>query len=301
MEKSPLWLLLAITLIAQTVATLLRRVFSDKVSSSNSGYNIFNAAMSAICAVTLAACAGFTLECSNYTLISAIIFGIATALSCLFALKATGIGPLSYTTVIISSSTVITALSGCIFWGEQIKITQIIGIVLMMACLFCSVKKDEVTTRTSIKWLILCIIALLFSGSVGIMQKIHQSSQHADELYAFLVIAFEASTVWSLVALVFSIKKEKGRIFVKNAGGSIAITLKTVLIAMVSGICSAACNAINLYLSGKMPSAVLFPILNGGSLVIVVVASMIIFKEKLSLKQWLGILLGVIAIPLLCI
>lgn len=216
MENIPIWILLTITLAAQTIQTLLRRVYCNRVSNTNSGYNILNAVLSAVCALTLAACSGFNLQCSNYTLISAIIFGVITALGCVFSLVATGIGPLSYTTVIISSSTVITALSGCIFWHEQIKITQIIGIALMIGCLVCSVKKDDGKTKTSLKWLLMCLIAMLFSGGVGIMQKIHQTSEHANELYAFLVIAFEISTVASLITLAFSIKRDKGRVFVNK-------------------------------------------------------------------------------------
>lgn len=301
MENAPIWMLLTITLAAQTIQTLLRRVYCNRVSNTNSGYNILNAVLSAVCALALAACNEFNLPCSNYTLISAIIFGIITALGCVFSLVATGIGPLSYTTVIISSSTVITALSGCIFWHEQIKITQIIGIALMIVCLICSVKKDDSKTKTSLKWLFMCLIAMLFTGGVGIMQKIHQSSEHASELYAFLVIAFEISTVASLITLAFSIRRDKGRVFVNNSGSALKIWLTTAIVGVISGICVAACNAINLFLSGKMPSAVLFPILNGGSLVIVVVASMILFREKLSLKQWIGIILGAIAVLLLCL
>ena len=154
----------------------------------------------------------------------------------------------------------------------------------MIGCLVCSVKKDDGKTKTSLKWLLMCLIAMIFSGGVGIMQKVHQTSEHANELYAFLVIAFEISTVASLITLAFSIKRDKGRVFVNNAGSASKICMTTAIVGV-----------------GKMPSAVLFPILNGGSLVIVVVASMIIFREKLSLKQWIGIILGAIAVLLLCL
>lgn len=301
MENISIGILLTITLVAQTVQTLLRRVYCNRISNTNSGYNILNAVLSVVCAFTLAAYSGFNLQCSNYTLVSAIIFGVITALGCVFSLAATGIGPLSYTTVIISSSTVITALSGCIFWHEQIKITQIIGIALMAVCLVCSVKKDDVQTKTSLKWLFLCLIAMLFSGGVGIMQKVHQTSEHASELYAFLVISFEISTVASLITLAFSIRRDIGHVFINSAGSPSKICLMIAIVGAASGICVAACNAINLYLSGQMPSAVLFPILNGGSLAIVVIASMIIFREKLSLKQWIGIILGGVAVLLLCL
>lgn len=57
MENAPIWILLTITLAAQTIQTLLRRVYCNRVSNTNSGYNILNAVLSAVCALTLAACA----------------------------------------------------------------------------------------------------------------------------------------------------------------------------------------------------------------------------------------------------
>ena len=56
---------------------------------------------------------------------------------------------------------------------------------------------------------------------------------------------------------------------------------------ILAGICSAANNKINLYLSGIMDSAVFFPVVNGGGLVLASLASYIVFKEKLSLKNGL--------------
>ena len=59
---------------------------------------------------------------------------------------------------------------------------------------------------------------------------------------------------------------------------------------LFNAVCGAgAVNLINLYLSGKLPSIILFPILNGGVIVLSGAAALIIFKEKLSCKQYLGI------------
>ena len=71
-------------------------------------------------------------------------------------------------------------------------------------------------------------------------------------------------------------------------------------IMIVSGVCVAVNNKFNLYLSGVMDSAVFFPIVNGGGLVLATLSAVILFKEKLSTKQWIGVILGITSVVFLC-
>lgn len=77
--------------------------------------------------------------------------------------------------------------------------------------------------------------------------------------------------------------------------------LKITSIVVFTGICIAFNNVINLYLSGKMPAAVFFPTVNGGGLILGVIAALIFFKEKPAPKQWAGLAAGIAAVILLCI
>jgi len=49
-----------------------------------------------------------------------------------------------------------------------------------------------------------------------------------------------------------------------------------------------------------MDSAVFFPIVNGGGLVLTTFAAVLLFKEKLSKKQWIGVVLGIASVVFLC-
>lgn len=69
---------------------------------------------------------------------------------------------------------------------------------------------------------------------------------------------------------------------------------------IVSGACVAVNNKFNLYLSGVMDSAVFFPVVNGGGLVLTTLAAVLLFKEKLSKKQWIGVVLGIASVVFLC-
>lgn len=55
-------------------------------------------------------------------------------------------------------------------------------------------------------------------------------------------------------------------------------------------------NYLVLVLSNKMPASVMFPVISAGGVLLSALVSVMIYKEKLSAWQWLGIILGIIAI-----
>lgn len=295
MEKINIYLLLVISVLITLIYGVLRNYYSKKNVKTVTDYYAFNFLSSILSAIVLIALSGGIQLPSMYTLILGIIFGMVTALAAIANLQALNIGPLSYTSVIITASMIIPALSGRIIWNEQISVWQYIGMLLMIFSIIFSVDKKSNEKSSSMKWLLLCLTAFLFGGSIGIMQKFHQSSVHNDELSEFLIIAFLVSTIFSYGMYWWYSKK-------KNIPKSISFSFKstTFIMAVVSGIFIALANQINLYLSGVMSSAIFFPVVNGGGLILTTIVAIAFFKEKLSKKQWVGLIIGVIAILLLC-
>ena len=74
-----------------------------------------------------------------------------------------------------------------------------------------------------------------------------------------------------------------------------------MLVIIFRGICTAANHKLNLFLSGVMDSAVFFPLVNGGGLVLVTLSALIIFRERLSVKQWISVALGIASVLCLCL
>ena len=58
-------------------------------------------------------------------------------------------------------------------------------------------------------------------------------------------------------------------------------------------------NKTNTYLSGVLPSVIVFPVINGGVILATTIVSRFIFKEKLSLLQKAGLAVG--ALGIVCI
>ena len=302
LSKIPLPLLLAVTMAACLGAAILKNYFNKKVSDTNRACQLFNIGSSISCAIFIIAYSGFRLEGSVYTLLIGSAFGIVTALSAIFNFLALSVGPLSYTTVMMTSSTVITALSG-LFLGERISVFKWFGIALMAVCVILATpkSKDDANKKASVKWLIYSAIAALFSAGVGLIQKIHQKSEHSGELTLMLFVAFIFSTLFSVV-LYFIYRRKDAPVFSASLSKETKKKLIMLILAVliVAGISIALNNIINLYLVGVLDSAIFFPIVNGGHLILTTLAGLVLFREKLTSRQWIGILSGIAAGFLLC-
>ena len=63
-----------------------------------------------------------------------------------------------------------------------------------------------------------------------------------------------------------------------------------------SGITLGVVNAINVYISGVLPGVIVFPCVNGGGVIASAILARILIGEKITLKQKIGIAVGVTAI-----
>lgn len=289
--------LLTVTMSAQLFGCVIKKYYSDRFQTGKMRH-LYNAAVSLFAAVILFFWGGIG-ETSIFTLVLGVAFGIITALQQIFNLKAIEIGPLSYTSVIVSMSTLIPTLSGLIFWNESVGIAQIIGIILMVICFFLSVNTNGNEKKSSLRWLMYCAITFVCTGAIGVMQKVHQSSNYRHELNSFLLLSFVVSFLYSLINIIWL--KSKKDVEYQNKT-DILFNKKLILTAILvlSGVCVAVQNKLNLFLAGVMDSAVFFPLVNGGGLVLSTVASVLFFKEKLNVKQWIGVITGIVSVILLC-
>ena len=297
MLNAPISLLLVITLTAALAVNVIRKYYTKNLGSTVPHVLLFGSIVSGVSALTLFIWGGFG-EVSKFTVILALIFGLVSATQNLTNLKAFSTGPMSYTSIIISFSTLISTLSGVLFFDESIKPIHIIGIALMLISFLLAVEKSDKGDFSG-KWLILCVITFILTGAIGVMQKIHQHSPYRAELNSFLIIAFCVAFTVPFIFIAFIAKKEHIKIRFSKGGFKHPLLIVAVLF-IVGGACIATNNKLNLFLSGRLPSAVFFPIVNGGGLVLSTIAATFFFKERLSPKRWVGVGIGILSVILIC-
>lgn len=223
---------------------------------------------------------------SVYTITLGLLFGIVTALSNLYKMMALSTGPMHITLLITTSSMIIPTMSG-IFFGEVFSLKKLMIVFILIAFIYLSLGKAE-SIKANKKWILFCLLAFIFQGSIGVLQKIHQTSVYKSETNGFLFVAFICSLVYS-------------RIQTKKSFRQLNFTVKHIVLAIVCGICTYTMNSLNLKLSGLLPSQLFFPLVNGSAIVLSSLTSVLFFKEKLSRKQFLGLCGGIISLISICI
>lgn len=292
---------LCLSMAAALLGGVLRKDYTNKAAEGLASVFLFNCIMSGVAAVAFLLWGGLG-EVSSYTLWLGLAFGLVTVVQGVAALNALRIGPMSITNVLLNFSVLITALSGMLFFDETLSWWQGVGIAWMLVSFICLVKKKADEQKASWRWLGWCMVAWICTGGIGLMQKAHQSSAHKGELNAFLIVAFAFSFLFSLLATWVIKKKEDTALFAVSAEkGNKRTERRLLLWILLVGVLGAVNNKLNLYLSGAMDSAVFFPIVNGGGLVLSVLAGLLVFKERLTKKQWLGIGFGVASVIFLCL
>ena len=198
---------LILSLAAALGGGITKKYYTDQETTKLSGGFWFNAVSCLTAAVVLLCWGGFG-SASAFTVLLGVVFGAITALQGITNIAALQVGPMSYTSVIISFSTLISALSGVMFFGESLGWAQIVGIVLMLVSFILAAKSDSGEKKANVKWLFLCLIAFAATGGIGVMQKVHQSSEYRNELNAFLIIAFVSSAVFCAIFALLLKRRE---------------------------------------------------------------------------------------------
>ena len=180
---------------------------------------------------------------------------------------------------------IIPAISG-IFFGEHFSLQKLIVVFILIGFIYLSLGKKENGIMNK-KWFLFCTLAFIAQGSIGVLQKIHQSSVHKAETSGFLFVAFICSLVYS-------------RIRAKKSFSELKFSAKHIVFAAICGLCIYGMNVLNLKLSGLLPSQLFFPLVNGSSIVLSSLMSVLLFKEKLSGKQLIGLCGGIASLIVIC-
>ncbi|MGI6199831.1 MAG: hypothetical protein ACOYJA_03615 [Christensenellales bacterium] len=215
---------------------------------------------------------------------------LATLMAYHLAMRA---GPLSYTGFFFSASMVIPAAVGVALWGEPLTLPVGVGMALMLAAFFCiSALSGPGGGRVNKRWLGLCALTFLLNGSLSVLITAHQRALGGGSLassarllcVAFLTAFVIAGAVFLLGGGAARRREDLGRV---RRG-----LLPLALVALGTG----GGNLLVSYLSGRVPSSYLFPIVQGGTLLAITLYARLALGEKLSAAGRAGIVLGVAAI-----
>lgn len=206
--------------------------------------------------------------------------------------KASQVAGVAVASVATKMSLVIPVVIGVILYQEKLSALQITGILLALAAVyFTSIKEKSLTI--SKKSLLLPLLVFIGSGIIDTSMKYFEE-RHLDK---------EEVAIFS--AMVFAFAALSGFIFIgfKSVQVGFKVSIKNVLAGIILGIPNyfSIFFLIKALQNDELSSAAIFTINNVAVVMLCTLLGILIFKERLSLKNWGGIALAVLSIILVAL
>ena len=226
--------------------------------------------------------AGTISEISTESFIFLILSGLATGASWICYFKALSMGDVNKVVPIDKSSTVLTVILAIIIFGEThylavklISITLIgIGVLMMVE------KKQSAQAEAKRGWMLYAILAAVFAAATSILAKVGITGVESN-----LGTAIRTGVVLIMAFVIVFARGKQSQIKV--------IDKKELLFICLSGLATGGSWLCYYYAIQTGVVSVVVPI-DKLSILVTVLFSYIVFKEKLSKKAALGLLLMVI-------
>ena len=208
-----------------------------------------------------------------------ILSGLATGASWIRYFKALSLGEVSKVVAVDKSSVVLSVLFAIILFADEREVWWLklifLAIIAVGTYLMTDIKRGDGGEKLT--WLIFALLSAVFAAATSILAKIGVENVDSN-----LGTAIRTCVVLVLAWLiVFSRKETK---FVKEIKG------KKVVFLVLSGITTGASWLCYYYAIQQGQVSVVVPI-DKMSILITALFSLIVFKEKLSIKGWIGLLL----------
>ncbi len=225
-------------------------------------------------------------EISTKTLVFLILSGIATGASWLCYFKALQLGDINKVVPIDKSSTVMTIILAAIFLKEGVSLTKGIGVVLIAVGTFLMIEKKESTGDKSknFAWFWFALGSAVFASLTAILGKVGITGVESNL----------GTAIRTAVVLIMSWVM----VFVTGKSGEVKKTPKSELgFICLSGIATGESWLCYYKALQDGPASVVVPI-DKLSILVTVLFSYVVFKEKLTTKSAVG-LVGIVGGTLL--
>ena len=221
---------------------------------------------------------------SAKTVVFLILSGIATGASWLCYFKALQTGDINKVVPIDKFSTVLTMLLAMIFLNEGMSLLSAAAIVLISAGTFLMIQKQNTDVNKSDKndksWLIYAVLSAVFAALTSILGKVGIENVESN-----LGTAIRTCVVLVMAWLM---------VFVTGKTGEVRkIPRKDLLFICLSGFATGGAWLCYYKALQDGPASVVVPV-DKLSILVTILFSYIVFKEKLSKKSLFGLLLIVV-------
>ena len=185
-------------------------------------------------------------------------------------------------------SVVLPTLAGVVLFGEKLNFVATMGIVLALVALVLVVGGKNTTNKDiKINWL-LPVLIFFGTGTGDILMKLTEQQNTSDDMSFMIAFIYFIAMLFGILIVAHDLIRGKSKWQWKNAIGGIGLGV----INFFSTFC--VYHAMRCF-----DNVVLFPIYNIGVVSLTALTGWLLFKEKLTWKNYLGLAIAIIAVILI--
>lgn len=238
------------------------------------------------------------LKLDNTMLFAAILSGVASAglvISWLLSVKS---GAYMMVEVFLLMGVLVPIALCRVFFNESITLWQVFGIALLMvAVYFICTYNASIKGKMSIGALLLLVLVGVSNGLADFSQKMFVKTSEGGSIAAFNMYTYVFASVVLLVTyFIFrSIDKKAER----EVRAPLTIIKPIWIYVLIMAICLFANSFFKTKAALTIDAAKLYPLSQGGSVILALLMSSILLKEKVNAKCIVGICLAFVALLLI--
>ena len=185
-------------------------------------------------------------------------------------------------------SVVLPTLAGVVLFSEKLNFVATMGIVLALVALVLVVGGKNTTNKElKINWL-LPVLIFFGTGTGDILMKLTEQQNTSDDMGFMIAFIYFIAMLFGFLVVAFDLIRGKSKWQWRSAIGGITLGV----INFFSTFC--VYNAMRCF-----DNVVLFPIYNIGVVCLTALTGWLLFKEKLTWKNYLGLAIAIIAVILI--
>ena len=183
------------------------------------------------------------------------------------------------------------------FWfGEDIKVHQMIGLAIFFVSAYLLSSKDGKSGgKISAKTFVMLFINFLANGLVMVVQKYFALKVQGANTPLFSFLTFTLCGLFMAICFLFTVCKNKATEIPQEERKPV-LNKKLVICGVLLALALFLINIIITEMGKTVPSIIIFPVSSAISIIIATLVGYFIFKEKLSVKKIIGLLVGISSI-----
>lgn len=226
----------------------------------------------------------------------ALLSGVCNAMFQILYSIALNEGPVSLTVLMTGFSVFFPTVLCIAVFHEKLFLTQFVGVLLLLASMILNAGHGPNDKKGSVKWIVLTLLAMLASGGTGCIQKLFYSTESSampNSTNTFLVTVYIFSALLSFATYFF------GKYTGKKEKSSFWFNKNVLFYALGIGVVLAVFQKLYMLGIAAIDGSVFFPTYSGMTSLAMTAIGIVLFKDHLSRRQWLGVLCGIASVALI--